>query len=68
MTEYDPGDKVLSAAYMKSHRQETKVVRAWTFDFASTIAPKTSFRYIGNGGGSHAFTLAAFDTRFLSDL
>jgi hypothetical protein len=47
---------------------ETKLVRAWTFDFASTIAPKTSFRYIGNGGGSHAFTLAAFDTRFLSDL
>ena len=67
MTEYVPGDKVLSAAHRKSH-PETKLVRAWTFDFTSTIAPKTTFRYIGNGGGSHAFTLAAFDARFLSDL
>jgi hypothetical protein len=68
VTAYDPGEKVRSAAYGKNHRPETILVRAWTFDFASTIAPKTRFRYIGNGGGSHAFTLAAFDIRSLSDL
>ena len=68
MTEYDPGDKVRSRCLAEEPWPETKLVRAWTFDFASTIAPKTSFRYIGNGGGSYAFTLAAFDTRFLSDL
>jgi hypothetical protein len=68
VTECDPGGKARSAAVREEPSPETKLVRAWTFDFTSPIAPKTTFRYIGNGGGSHAFTLAAFDTRFLSDV